>query len=238
MKRPAIILDDDQADRDHLIQMIEVHAPDISVLAAMSFGEMAISLVEAYQPKVVLCETRSEGGDPFEWLHNLPQRSFEVVFVTRDKSKGIAAVKVRAADYLLKPVSPKELKTCLERLTSVVPPPTSVPIVPSARSRISLPNAFGIHLVELEQIIRIEGEENYSRVFLHQQEPILMARTLKYVQQLIDSPQFIRVHRKHLVNLHYVVSYQNQPAHVVIMEDGSRLPISRRKLSNFLTQLP
>ena len=77
------------------------------------------------------------------------------------------------------------------------------------------------------QIIRLEADSNYTRVFFTDHPPVLMAKVLRMYDELLKPFGFIRPHRSHLVNLQHVERLDERG--VILMCDASRVEISRRK---------
>lgn len=60
-----------------------------------------------------------------------------------------------------------------------------------------------------------------------------MARTLKDVEQLLDQSVFLRVHQSHLVNMNAVKRYIRDDGGYVVMHDGTKLPVAKRRKEEF-----
>ncbi len=68
---------------------------------------------------------------------------------------------------------------------------------------------------------------NYTRFVLKEKKPLLTSHTLKEYDELLTEQNFLRVHRAHLVNTNYITSFSKD--HEIKMQDGSVIPVSRRK---------
>ena len=77
------------------------------------------------------------------------------------------------------------------------------------------------------QIVRLEADSNYTRVFFTNHPPVLMAKVLRNYELLLSAHGFIRPHRSHLVNLQHVECFDGRGN--ILMRDASRVEISRRK---------
>ena len=84
------------------------------------------------------------------------------------------------------------------------------------------------HIFEYE-IIKIEAAENYSIVHLVDGKTLIIAKTLKKFETELVSG-FFRINRSILVNLNFIISSIGDQ---VIMKNGQRFKISRRRLNNF-----
>jgi two-component system LytT family response regulator len=58
-----------------------------------------------------------------------------------------------------------------------------------------------MHILEIDDIIRCESEDNYTRFFLKSSKPLMISKTLKEYEELLSDEGFLRVHQSHLINL-------------------------------------
>ncbi|GAB4017082.1 hypothetical protein GCM10028808_47630 [Spirosoma migulaei] len=93
------------------------------------------------------------------------------------------------------------------------------------------------HNFDPAQVLYLIGDVNYSMVHLVSGKAILSSRTLKWYSD--RWPHFIRIHKAHLINpdqVHSCVVISSTIAHL-IMNDGARLPIGRRRIREVIDQL-
>ncbi|QMW05658.1 LytTR family DNA-binding domain-containing protein [Spirosoma foliorum] len=93
------------------------------------------------------------------------------------------------------------------------------------------------HKFDPTQVIYLTGDVNYCYVHLINGKAILSSRTLKWYND--RWPHFIRIHKAHLINplhIHSCIVVSSIVAHL-IMRNGARLPISRRRISPVIDQL-
>jgi two-component system, LytTR family, response regulator len=98
-------------------------------------------------------------------------------------------------------------------------------------------NQDGIHVIPMEQIIRLEADNNYTTFYLVNAQKIVSAKTLKDYDVTLSNFNFIRCHQTHLVNLHHIVKYNNRDGGHLVMSDGDKVPVSQRKRMDVLNQL-
>lgn len=79
------------------------------------------------------------------------------------------------------------------------------------------------HYISASQIVRIQGERQYARVFLLNGESIRLHKRLSEMEQELGE-SFLRIHNSHLVNWRYIKEFRN---YKVMMKDGTVLPASR-----------
>ena len=97
-------------------------------------------------------------------------------------------------------------------------------------------NISGFQVLNLQEILYLEGEVNYTKFYLRGGKTILISKTLKEYENLLKEQGFLRVHQSYLINLHHVTQYIKGEGGQVVMSNQQELPVSRRKKSAFLKQ--
>jgi DNA-binding LytR/AlgR family response regulator len=95
---------------------------------------------------------------------------------------------------------------------------------------IHIPSDNGSHIVALQEIIRIESLNNYSKIFLSNKKALVVSKVLLWFEKSLPSHQFCRVHRSHLVNEFHIGGISKN-GRSLILTNGEYISISRRKLS-------
>lgn len=94
--------------------------------------------------------------------------------------------------------------------------------------KIILPCREQVVVAYVKDIVRCEAKGNYTILFMHNQKPQLVTKTLKEFDNTFKGIRFIRTHKSHLVNLDYIDRYLPQQGKIV-MKDGGKADVSRRK---------
>lgn len=102
--------------------------------------------------------------------------------------------------------------------------------------KIALPQQSEIRYVEISQIIRCEADDNYTK-FVLEGETILVSRSLKEYADLLKPKGFLRTHQSHLINPSFVKSWLKEDGGVLLMKDGSKIPVSKANRENVKMEL-
>jgi len=105
----AILIDDELSNLENLRALLAKHCRQVTILATAQNVNDAVNAIEKYSPNVVFLDIQMGNQTGFDVLKRLPNRNFEVIFVTAYDHYGIQAVKFAAFDYLLKPIDIDEL---------------------------------------------------------------------------------------------------------------------------------
>mgnify|MGYP000116422428 CR=1 FL=1 len=191
-----LIVDDDPTARTHLERLLKELGQD-----QVETAENAYALLDRIRdspPEVVFLDIRMpglSGLDALRALNALPQRP-RVVLVSAFDEHALEAFEAAAFDYLLKPVDPDRLRKTLERLAAEP--------LPGPPSRLALPTADRVVLLDPDQILYVQAQGDLIRVVTR--EGTYEARTtLREVARRLPPARFLRVHRSYLVNLDHVV---------------------------------
>jgi len=94
-----------------------------------------------------------------------------------------------------------------------------------------------ITLLELDQVIHVKADGHYTSIFTSDGQ-YLCNLSMSEVEAKLDPQIFVRVHRSHIVNIHYAKSFERLPDHAMIVVEGeSRIPVSRERVQMLRTML-
>ncbi len=240
------IIDDEEDARATLSALLRDCVPSWEIAGTADGIAAGKKLIETTRPDIVFLDVMMKDGTGFDLLKELPETNFELVFVSGHDEYALKAFRFSAIDYLLKPVVRQELAETCDRIRSrrgASDTPTKVAAL-SANSdrnlmnnRLVLKDADTIFVVDIDQIIRCESSNNYTTFYLLDHPPILVSRTLKEFEELLQDREFVRVHQSHLINLKYLVQLNKKDGDMAILKNGSQVPVSLRKKDALLARL-
>lgn len=232
----TIIVDDDQLARKVLNRIISQNFEELEIVGEASSVEEGIKLIDETDPELVFLDIEMPDGTGFDLIDQLDEVDFRLVFVTSYNDYAITAFKYSAFDYILKPVLPENVKATITRIleSSGVKPKIEYTNLKNQIQRseaqggttIALPEMNGFAIIKVNNILRCEGERNYTRVYYKDGTSVLISRTLLEFDQLLVPHGFFRIHRSHLVNLACIVRYVKTDGGMVEMIDKSQLKVS------------
>jgi two-component system LytT family response regulator len=237
----AVIIDDEKRTRELIAKMIESFDLGIQTFPVGENVASGLKAIEEIQPDFVFLDIQMPDGTGFDLLRMVPNKKFEVIFITAHEEFAIKAIKFSALDYILKPVDPEELKAAVERaLENKTSAKEEIQyealqqnMQPTQKRRLVLKTQESVYVVDLDNIVRCEADRNYTSFFLADGKKILVSKTLKDYEVLLSSHNFLRVQQSHLVNLNFVDRYDKGNGGSVVMKDGSEVPLSTAKREIF-----
>jgi len=246
MSQTAIIIDDEDRSRRTLEALLRENFPEISIIAHGINVKSGLEALEKHNPDIVFLDIQMPDGTGFDLLKQLKNWDFEVIFTTAYDQYALDAFHLSAIGYLLKPINEQELhkavtkamqlvnankienKTKLSTLLENVERGSKV-------GKLFLPDPTGFQAVELDTLVRLEGDRNYTKLHYVSDQTSLSSHNLGWFEKLLTSRGFFRISKSHLINLHHVVRYSKTEGGYINMSDGSNLPISDNKKDEFRT---
>jgi two-component system LytT family response regulator len=234
----ALIVEDEKASRDALRALLARYCGEVEVVGEADGVRKGIQQIRDKKPDVVFLDIQMPDGSGFRLLEEVRDEQFEVIFTTAFDQFGIRAIKYSALDYLLKPIDADELIQAVNKLKKQefrLRASQNIDALlenikhPDEAQKIVLSTAERIHVVGVDEIIRCESDNYYTRFFFTSGKTLLISKTLKEHEALLADHHFIRPHKSHLVNLKYIKQYSRMDGGTLILEDGARIPVSRRK---------
>lgn len=235
-------------DEFHFLQSIETMLSNFShidLMATAGTVDDGIKVLDEVQPDIVFMDVELNGGSGFDILETIEKPEFDVIFTTAHEHYALNAIRLSALDYLLKPFGLDELAASLTKLDEKRN--YAVPAVHNLignllqnnhqKKKIGLATQEGISFVQLSEILWYKAESNYSLFHLINKEKIIISSPLKKYAELLEQHGFFRVHQSYLINLHHVSKYLKVDGGIVLMADGTEIPIARRRKDLFMEML-
>lgn len=243
MKYKTLIIEDNHHAQESLIRLIRT-VPSLDLLGIAGTIEEADQLCKTLKPDLVFCDVMLPPATSFDWLLKLENISFELIFTTSFEEFAVKAFRLAAVDYLIKPIADDEFQQAVDRFrarreksTDQIQSLLKNLSLPQEHAKIALPTLNGYLFLHIRDIVRCESDNTYTTFFTIDKRKILVSRTLKDVEQMLEEYRFFRVHNSHLINLDFVSEYFKGEGGQVKMADGSVVDVSRRRKEEFLSLL-
>ncbi len=247
----AIIIDDEELSLKALGAKINAHCPDIRVLKLFTRPEQALKEMEELRPEVVFLDIEMPRMNGFAFLKQCQPANFQVIFTTAYSEYAIHALRISALDFLLKPIDVKELIEAAGRLKEKIKNSQGINTGLEQQiqlfyqyqnqslqsGKVALPVVNGLEFVEVNDIIKVQGENVYSTFYLQRGKKIVASITLRETDIMLNRFGFFRVHKSFIINLRYIARYIKGEGGVVVLTDGSEVEVSRRNKADFLKRI-
>jgi two-component system, LytTR family, response regulator len=238
----CIVVDDEQNNIENICTLLDKYCRDIRIIGQALSANEGIKLIEKHKPDLVFLDIQMPELSGFDMLKAIPMIDFEIIFITAYDQYGIQAIKFSALDYLLKPINVDELKLAVHKArekifikqknASIENLLDYINLSRRGSPKLALPTLAETMYVNIDDIVRCEASDNYTTFYLQNGEKVLVCKTLKDYSELLKPHAFIRTHQSHLVNKQYVKSLLKEDGGVLLLNDSTKIPISRQNKEN------
>ena len=238
----VLIVDDERLARTRLRRLL-AERNDVEVIGAAEDGDEAVSMIDQLRPDLLFLDIQMPGLSGFDVLAAIAGDPPFIIFTTAFDQYAVRAFEVHALDYLLKPFGRDRFQQTLQharailerrragdlgrRLLALVNDIKTEP-GPTRLDRLVVKSGGRVFFLRTDQIDWIEAAGNYVRLHLGD-ESHLFRETMNRMEARLDGRRFVRIHRSRIVNTERVKELQPwfNGEHVVILQNGTRLTLSR-----------
>lgn len=237
----TLIVEDEPKARD-MLREFAAGLPWLDVIGEAGDGRTAVRIIDELRPDLLFLDVQIPELSGLEVLERI-EHGPEIIFTTAYEQYAVTAFELGALDYLLKPFGKRRFNQAMERvrrryfephevvkglpsrdralaaLGQVSTQPIERFFVRDSRGRILQLSAHDItHLTAADDYVEVHASGSSYLVNL----------TMNQLERRLDPRCFQRVHRSHIVNLNHVRSIESvKPRLILLMSDGSKVPVSR-----------
>ncbi len=220
MNIKLIIIDDELDAIESIELLIKNFIDNVEIIGRAQSALEGLKLINKLKPDIVLLDIEMPGGNGFDLIEAIPSKEFAVIFTTASSEYSIKALRVKAVDYLLKPIIVEELEEAIHRAIAELHKNTLI------YDKIPLPDLTGYTYVNILDIIHLKGDGNYTTVYFGNTNKVV-SKNIKYFVDLLPADIFYRCHQSHLVNINEIKELKKNEGTYLIMSNGNKVDVSR-----------
>jgi two-component system LytT family response regulator len=240
----AVIVDDEPKAIKILSWELTNFSKGIEIIKTFTNPEDALFFLKTTIPDCLFLDVQMPTMDGFQFLEKLPNRDFAVIITTAYDEYAIKALKHEALDYLLKPIDSEDLGDAIQKilkfnsriLTSNKLERFLTNFNQKQNKKITLSTGGKLVFLDIEDILFIESDGNYSTFNLKNNQKLVVTKKLKAVNDLLPENTFFRIHNSYIVNLNKIKEFMKSEGYIV-MESNHKIPVARQRQSDFLGKL-
>jgi len=237
-KIKVFVVEDEINAREVLIGMLELIDKNLELIGFTDNVADAVWKINDLQPDILFLDIHIKNGNGFDVLNNLMDFKGKVIFTTAHADYAIKAFQYSALDYILKPISPLQLKHVVEKAKTelnkefayqkMLQKLSNSNLELVSNPKIVIKTLKKQFVIPVSEIIRCESEGAYTKFYLKDTQ-ILTSKNLKFYNAILEKYHFLRTHQSHLVNKIYVKSLDSNGSLELL--NGTIVPVSARKKS-------
>lgn len=245
----AIIIDDESRARNLLSTILKDYCPEVKSFEEAPSLLEGVALIRKIQPNIVFLDVDMPDhlGIEIGNFLSTEELNFYIIFTTAHSRYATKAFELNALDYLLKPLRPKQVREAVYKAACKVNNDSVREQLQELRNtiqknnfkKIALPISDGVLFVNLEDIVCIEADGMYSKVYLTDKKKTqLISKPLKHFLNILEEmPYFYKPHRSFIINMQHIQQYVKKDGHYIIMENDLIVNLSKHRKDEFVEKL-
>jgi two-component system, LytTR family, response regulator len=235
----AILVDDELRGLDALKKMLQLHCPQVEVLASCSSADEAKAGILALKPQLLFLDIAMPGKSGLDLLAEMSDSTFETIFITAYNNYLLPALHFSAVDYLLKPVECDGLIEAVRRAEKRIAEKKETHLETLLHNirqlaspfgmRLCIPSLKGLQVVPVKEIVYGEAKGNYTHLVFENGAIVCASKPIHEYEALLADCGFIRIHKSYLINIMHVKEYRRGIGGSVILSNNFEAEVSRRK---------
>lgn len=238
-KLKILIIDDELPVQQMLQKVVAEFCINVEIVGTADNIKKALAVIHEFRPDLLLLDINLPDGNGFELLERIEGTVPKTIFITAYDEYAIKAFRISAVDYILKPINIDDLVAAIEKCRDQTERESLsdklkilVQNLNDTRNddkKIVLKTQESIYIVKVADIIRCESDHNYTEFYLTDGRKLLVSKTLKDFETMLDGYGFFRTHQSHLVNLNCIARFDRADGGELVLTNQSRVPVSVRK---------
>lgn len=225
----VLIVDDEPLAREELRFIVAEDDRVTFVDTAESVDEALEKMLDD-KPTVIFLDihlTNESGFDLAKKIQRL-QNPPKIIFATAYDNHALEAFQVDAIGYILKPFDDQRIYAALTKVYQQLQTSSDTTTQELENLRIALPLSDRIVMIDPTQILFASVENSQLTIVLPKQN-YQLNESLNWLEQRLDTHQFMRTHRSFIVNLNKITEIQPWFNHTyqLTLTNNAKIPVSR-----------
>lgn len=210
----CVVIDDEPLAIQILVDYIRQHA-SLNCVSTFDDAVAAKIWLNNNEVDLLFLDINMPDINGLELLKSL-EKPPALVFTTAHREHAVDGFDLNAVDYLLKPISPDRFAKAVAKLETLFQPNED-------EDYIMVNVEYRNVKILLKEIVYLESLEDYVRIHLKSEKPILTLSTLKSMVEKLPTTIFQRIHRSFIISKNEIKGVTSRK---VKLSNGTELPVS------------
>ena len=215
---------DDEPPALEILENYCTRTPQVQLIKTFTSTFKALEYLDNFPVDLVFLDINMPSLNGIEFSKRIPRGSM-VIFTTSYTEYAVESYNLNAVDYLLKPYTYSRFQQAVEKARAAWRHQQT----DGEERYLILRVDYSLVRVALPDILFIEGLDNYLKVHLRNQSPIVVRMTMKALQEKLPEADFVRVHRSFIVSISKVDSVRNK----ILFVGEEEIPLGSSHEKNF-----
>jgi DNA-binding LytR/AlgR family response regulator len=219
----AIAIDDEPPALDILQAYFAKAGDEVRLEKTFTSPIEAIKYLDKSPVDLIFMDINMPSLNGIDLYKQIPYQPL-VVFATSYSEYAVESYDLNAVDYLLKPYTFTRFQQAIDKAATALRQQEN-----GKEQFLILRVDYSLMRIAIQQILYVEGLDNYLKIHMLNQPPIVVRMTMKLLQDKLPENDFIRVHRSFIVSMSKVSAIRNK----MLVIGDEEIPLGTSHERNF-----
>ncbi len=240
----AIIIDTDQTSVLTFGNFARNNNHILDICGSAMTMQEALPLIQERKAEVLFMNPTTHNLKDYQLLNSLDFVPPKVVFISKYKEQAYEAYKLRAVDFLMKPLSFSDIFLSIYAITKLlamesalqnekVKEINSINALYQNKEYLSIGAMDKIDLVKISEIIYCKADGKYTEFALVDGTQLVSSKNLGEYQSILEDNTFYRIHHSYIINIKHIKRITKGDGLYCEFINGVKLPIAKRRQEGF-----
>jgi len=239
MEQYRVLIVDDEEPARELLQAYAQKLDHLKLAGVCSNALDAKKVIDEGKVDILLTDIQMDDLTGIDLVKNLKNQPV-TIFTTAYSEYALEGYELDVIDYLVKPISFQRFCRAIDKALELLNFNQQLPAAGGATQISPEPSSDYFFVktnrkmvkVNYEELLFVESYGEYVKLYTFD-DVLLALQTMGFMEEMLPTRQFVRIHRSHIVNLDHV---KEVDGNTVVM-DRHQLIVSKRMRESFLTAL-
>jgi len=242
MSQRCLLIEDDKLTAKDVMDVLASNFKQLELLPVAHTLTEAEVHIDRYSPDLVISDINLQDDNVFTLFQKYESVPFKIIFITAYSKYAVQAFQFSAIDFLEKPFEDEALIASVKNAIETINLDQYNQQLQTffhnfnpqqKQKKLVLKNLEAIHIVDIENILYVKADNNYSQFFINDGRKVLVSKPLKLYDEQLRDFTFFRSHQSYLVNLQYAKTFHKQDS-TLELTSGEHIAVAGAKVGALL----
>ncbi len=242
----VVLVDDEKNCLEVLEILLKQNHPEFVVVGSFTSPIDALEFLKKETIDLLFLDIQMPHMSGIDVIISLGELAFSVIFTTAFDQYALNAIKLSALDYLLKPIDEDLLAEGVQKFIKFKKSKNEIneQIINLLHTidkknnndfqKIAVPLADKIYFYNIQDIVHLESNDNYTYIFFVHGEKLLTSKSIKHYEEILLQHNFLRCHQSYIINSRHILNYIKKDGGSITMSNNAEIPVSRNKRESMI----
>ncbi|GAA4335314.1 LytR/AlgR family response regulator transcription factor [Flaviaesturariibacter amylovorans] len=237
----VVHVEDNAIDRANMARLIE-NSDSFVLVRQFDNCADALSYIEATPPDLVIFDIHFEEGTSLPFAKKVMEMDLPFAFVSSHDQFALQSYDLGGIHYIVKPITSEQLEAIGRRVQQVKQVDPVERVLSNIKDALHRPSRIIVNaqnritVLQLADVVYVQADGAYSSFYLLNGDVVVSSKpTNHYEEDILKNDDFIRVHRKYIINQRHLLNIEKKRLNAVFnFSNGLHITLNKFRREDLL----